>query len=411
MNTRSVTRGENLTVAILFVTWGVVFLDRMAVLYLAPYIAPELRLSGAQVGSLAGIMALCWAVSAMVFGVVSDRVGRKAVLVPMVVLFSLLSATSGLAHSFAELLLVRALLGIAEGPCWSVTMALIQDVSSEKSRGRNVGIVVSAAAIIGLAIAPVLTTQIAARFGWRWAFFVAGMPGLIMALLVGLFVHEAPAGVAAHDDHGFRLSDLWSLLSYRNVWAAAVGAVGFMTWLFLVNAFAPLYITEVERQAGTTSGFLMGAAGLGSFFIGLIAPALTDRFGRRSVLAVVGLLSALLPLALMVPALYGNLWLLALILFLTQGGQAIAAICIVLVPSDSVPRHLIGSAIGFTTLCGEMLGGFAAPIAAGALAGRHGLAVPLWIASGGAVVVFLVALALRPVAAPEAPAVSAPGSG
>lgn len=399
MNTRSTARRENLTVAILFVTWGVVFLDRMAVLYLAPYIAPELHLSGAQVGSLAGIMALCWAVSAMVFGAISDRVGRKAVLVPMVVLFSLLSATSGLAHSFAELLLVRALLGVAEGPCWSVTMALVQDVSTERSRGRNVGIVVSAAAIIGLAIAPVLTTQIAARFGWRWGFFVAGMPGLVMALLVGLFVHEAPASASAHEEHRLNLSDVWSLLSYRNVWAAAVGAVGFMTWLFLVNAFAPLYITEVERQAGTTSGFLMGAAGLGSFFIGLIAPALTDRFGRRGVLAVVGLLSALLPLALMVPALYGNLWLLALILFLTQGGQAIAAICIVLVPSDSVPRHLIGSAIGLTTLCGEMLGGFAAPIIAGAFAGKHGLAIPLWIAAAGAVVVFLVALALRPVPA------------
>lgn len=407
MNTQSTARRENLTVAILFVTWGVVFLDRMAVLYLAPYIAPDLRLSGAQVGSLAGIMALCWAVSALVFGVISDRVGRKAVLVPMVVLFSLLSATSGLAHSFAELLLVRALLGIAEGPCWSVTMALVQDVSSERSRGRNVGIVVSAAAIIGLAIAPVLTTQIAARFGWRWAFFVAGMPGLVMALLVGLLVDEAPAGASLHEEHRLNLSDLWSLLSYRNIWAAAVGAAGFMTWLFLVNAFAPLYITEVERQAGTTSGFLMGSAGLGSFFIGLIAPALTDRFGRRSVLAVVGLLSVLLPLALLVPALYGKLWLLALILFLTQGGQAIAAICIVLVPSDSVPRHLIGSAIGLTTLFGEMLGGFAAPIVAGALAGKHGLAVPLWIAAAGAMVVFLVALALRPSAVSEGVTVSA----
>jgi MFS family permease len=403
MNMRSSTRRANLTVAILFVTWGVVFLDRMAVLYLAPYIAPELRLSGAQVGALAGVMALCWAVSAMLFGAVSDRVGRKAVLVPMVVLFSVLSATSGLARSFSELLLVRALLGIAEGPCWSVTMALVQDVSSEKSRGRNVGIVVSAAAIIGLAIAPVLTTQIAARFGWRWAFFVAGMPGLIMALLVGLFVREAPAGAGAHEEHRLKPADLWSLLAYPNVWAAAVGAVGFMTWLFLVNAFAPLYITEVARQTGTTSGFLMGAAGLGSFFIGLIAPALTDRFGRRGVLAAVGLLSALLPLALMVPALYGNLWLLALILFLTQGGQAIAAICIVLVPSDTVPRHLIGSAIGFTTLFGEMFGGFAAPIMAGALAGQHGLSVPLWIACGGAVVVVLVALALRPPPAARAP--------
>jgi MFS family permease len=391
---------ENAVVAIMFVTWGVVFLDRMAVLYLAPYIVPDLHLTGAQVGSLAGVIALCWAISALTFGAISDRVGRKTVLLPMVILFSILSAASGLASNFAELLLARALLGLAEGPCWSVTMALVEESSSEQHRGRNIGIVVSAAAIIGLAVAPVLTTQVAAHFGWRWAFFIAGIPGLIMALLIALFVHDPPlierAGEAGH---GVASADFRSLLSYGNVWAGAVGSAGFMTWLFLVNAFAPLYITEVAHRPPTTAGFLMGAAGLGSFFLGLVAPTLSDRFGRRGVLAVVGLLCALLPLALLLRPLYAHLWVLAVILFLTQGGQAVSAICIVLVPTDGTPRHLIGAAIGLTTLCGEMFGGFLAPIAAGSLVGRYGLATPLWMATAGAAVVLIVALVLKPSAA------------
>lgn len=402
-------RRESQVVAIMFVTWGTVFLDRMAVLYLAPYIAPDLHLSNAQIGSLAGIMAACWAVSALAFGAVSDRFGRKTVLVPMVVAFSLLSALSGLAHSFGELLLVRALLGFAEGPCWSVTMALVEESSSEPVRGRNVGIVVSAGAIIGLAIAPVLTTQIAAHFGWRWAFFVAGAPGLVMAVLIGRFVHEPRAAEkSGGPSHRIGLEDLRSLLTYRNLWLGAIGAVGFMTWLFLVNAFAPLYITEVAHQTATTAGFLMGAAGLGSFIIGLIAPALSDRLGRRRVLGVMGLLSALLPLALMLRPLYGHLWLLAAALFLTQCGQAIAAICIVLVPAESGPRRLVGSAIGFATLFGELFGGFAAPMVAGSLAGQHGLATPLWMASGGAMIVFLIAFALKPAAAGEHSATAVP---
>lgn len=393
---------ENTIVAIMFMTWGIVFLDRMSVLYLAPYIAPDLHLTDAQVGSLAGVIAVCWAVSALAFGAISDRVGRKAVLLPMVVLFSLLSAASGLARNFDELLLARALLGFAEGPCWSVTMALVEERSSERRRGRNIGIVVSAAAIIGLAIAPVLTTQVAAHFGWRWAFFIAGAPGLIMALLIWLFVHEAPAATdRSRAGHRVVLSDFLTLLRYRNLWAAALGAVGFMTWLFLVNGFAPLYITHMAGQSGTTSGFLLAAAGLGSFFIGLIAPAASDRFGRRRVLALMGILCTLLPLALLVQWLYGHLWLLAAILFLTQGGQAVSAICIVLVPTDSVPRHLVGSAIGITTLCGEVFGGFAAPIFAGSLADKHGLAFPLWMAAAGALLVFLVALIMKPPSAAD----------
>ena len=62
----------------------------------------------------------------------------------------------------------------------------------------------------------------------------------------------------------------------------------------------------------------------------------------------------------MIPALYQHLWVIAAILFLTQGGQAMSAICIVLVPAESVPRRLVGSAIGFNTMFGEPFGGFLA---------------------------------------------------
>lgn len=381
--------------AIMFATWGVVFLDRMSLLYLAPYVAPDLHLDDAKIGVLAGVVALTWAVSALVFGAVSDRVGRKAVLVPMVVLFSVVSAASAFAHDFGQLLLLRALLGIAEGPCWSVMMALVEENSAPEHRGRNIGIVVSAAAVIGLAIAPVLTTQVAAHMGWRDAFLVAAVPGLLLAALIGLFVKEDPARVSSRGVDRPRAVDVLRLLHSRNLWASAVGAAGFMTWLFLVSTFGPLYITEVQHQSGTTAGFLMGAAGLGSFVLGLVAPTLSDRVGRRPMLAVSAVLSAILPLALLAHPLYDSLWLLAAILFCTQAGQAISAICIVLVPTESVPKKLAATAIGFTTLCGEIIGGFLAPLIAGTLARRHGLGVPLWIAVAGATVVLLAALAMR----------------
>jgi predicted MFS family arabinose efflux permease len=386
---------ERAMVAILFATWGLVFLDRMSLLYLAPYIAPDLHLSAAQVGSLAGVIALCWAVSALIFGAISDRFGRKAVLVPMVALFSALSALSGVAHDYTQLLVFRAVLGLAEGPCWTVMMTLVEENSAPERRGRNVGIVVSAGAVIGLAAAPVLTTQIAAHLGWRWAFVVAGVPGLVLAWLIASFVPETPrSGAGAHR---FGLRDALSLLRYRNVWLSALGAAGFMTWLFLVNTFAPLYITGVRGQSGTTAGFLMGAAGLGSFLIGLMGPSLSDRYGRRPVLAVLALLSTLLPVALLTPALYAAPGALAVVLFLTQGGQAIAAVCIVLIPTESVPGHMVASAVGIATMAGEIVGGFLAPVLAGSLVARAGPAEPLWVAAAGTMVVFGVALALRPI--------------
>ena len=177
-------------VVLFFFTWGAVFLDRMSVLYLAPFIAPDLHLTHEQVGLLASSLAVAWALASLVFGAVSDRVGRRPVLVPAVFAFSILSWLSGVARSFGQLFAVRTLMGAAEGPTWSTITATIEESSAPERRGRNVGVVVSAAALVGLALAPVLTTQVAARWGWRTAFFVAGVPGLLLGIILWRVVRE-----------------------------------------------------------------------------------------------------------------------------------------------------------------------------------------------------------------------------
>jgi predicted MFS family arabinose efflux permease len=387
---------ENALVAVMFLTWGTVFLDRMAVLYLAPFIAPELHLSHEQVGLLASATAVAWAFSTLLFGALSDRIGRRVVLIPMVFLFSILSILSGLARNFSQMLLARGAMGIAEGPCWSIMNATVEESSHPSRRGRNVGIVVSAAAAIGLAAAPVLTTQVAAVYGWRVAFCVAGAPGLVAGVLIWAIVREpSAAGPAAERRRKAELADFLSLLRYRNVWCCALGAAGFISWLLLQNLFGPLYITEVAHQPATTAGFLMGAGGAGSLVIGFIAPSLSDRIGRRRVLMVMGGLSFILPLALLAKPLYEHLWVLAAVLFLSHGGQAIAALMVALVPAESVPKMLAASAIGFVTLVGEIIGGTLAPFIGGALAQTYGLEVPLLMASLGALVCVLAAFLLR----------------
>lgn len=394
---------ERTVVAILFFTWGTVFLDRMSQLYLAPYFAPELHLSDARVGFLASVVAVSWAISSLIFGAVSDRFGRRAVLIPGVLIFSLLSWLSGVAYTFDQLLIIRALMGVAEGPCWTVINAINEETSQPSRRGRNVGIVVSAGALIGLFAAPILTTQVAAHLGWRWGFFVAGVPGLLMALLLWHFVREPQREVRSECASAGSAATFVSIFKLPNVWLCCIGSAGFMGWLFLQNVFAPLYITGPMHQSGTTAGFLLGAAGLGSFFIGCTFPSLSDRIGRKATLLISAVLSAILPIALCVTGLYAHLWLLAAILFLTQGGQAMAALVIVLMPAESVPPQFIATAIGLTTLVGELLGGAFAPTFGGAMADKFGLATPLWMASACMILVVIAALLFR-----EAPRTARP---
>jgi predicted MFS family arabinose efflux permease len=388
-------RYENTLVGILFFTWGTVFLDRMSQFYLAPYFAPEFHLSHEQIGMLASVLAITWALSTLVFGALSDRFGRRPILIPAVFAFSLLSWLSGVAHSFHQLLLIRALMGIAEGPTWSIMTALIEESSHPVRRGRNVGIVVSAAALVGLALAPVLTTQVAARWGWRWAFFVAGIPGFVMGLLIWKFVKEPGATAGEGHSHRIKLKDYFSVLRYRNIWLCCAASAGFVSWLFLMTAFAPLFITEEAHQAPTTAGFLLGASGLGSFFIGFSFPALSDRMGRKPVLLLMAAMSIVVPTALLVRPLYALPWLLAAILFLTNAGQGLASLIMVLVPTESVPPQFAATSIGLTTLAGEVFGATAAPVIGGALAEKHGLTTPLWMSACGSALIFIVTLFLK----------------
>ena len=387
-------RYENTLVAILFFTWGTVFLDRMSQMYLAPYFAPEFHLSHQQVGTLASVLAIAWAASTFFFGALSDRVGRKPVLVPAVFAFSLLSWMSGVAHSYHQLLWIRALMGIAEGPAWSIITALIEESSPPTRRGRNIGLVVSAAALVGLAAAPVLTTQVAARWGWRSAFLVAGVPGLLMGSLIWRYVRE-PVANSGTSHRKPSLVEYVAILRYRNIWLCCLGATGFMSWLFALNVFAPLYITEVAHEPPTTAGFLLGASGFGSFFLGFLLPSLSDRIGRKPVLLLMAAMSALVPSAFLVPVLYVYPFVLAAIVFVANTGQGIASLVMVLVPTESVPSEFRATSIGLTTLVGEIMGATMAPILAGALAEKYGLAWTLWLAAAGSAMLFVVALFLR----------------
>jgi predicted MFS family arabinose efflux permease len=379
------------TAVLLAMCFGVVMLDRMAQLFLGPYLVKDLGLRPSQIGLLAGVVAVCWAASTFVFGMVSDRVGRKRVLIPAMILFSLLSWVSGLARSFQELLIVRALLGLAEGPCWSVIMALMEESSTPARRGRNIGVVVCAGALVGSAIGPVFATQVAAAFGWRGAFFAAGIPGLILAAVVALLIPEPPRAGA-----GERLQPgaFGALMRQRDMWLCFVAALLLTVWVFGFNAFAPLYITQVRRLPATTAGLILGASGFGGFVYCLVWPGLSDRTGRRPAIIAAAIIAIVLPLIFLAPAA-ANARLLAAVAFMTTSGTAVAALVMIVTPVELAPKSLAATAIGFVSIGGEALGATLGPIAGGLLSERYGLGAPLIMAGAAAALIAVIGLALR----------------
>lgn len=381
---------ETATAVILAACFGTVMLDRMEQLFLGPDLERSLHLSPSQIGLLAGAVSICWALSTFVFGMVSDRIGRKRVLVPAMIVFSLLSWVSGLARNFEQLLMIRALLGLAEGPCWSVIMATMEDLSSPGRRGRNVGIVVCAGSLVGSAVGPVFATQIAAHFGWPAAFFAAGVPGLILAVIVARRVPE-PARRTSAPPPG--LLGARAVLASRDLWLCFVAALMLTVWIFAFNAFAPLFMSQAKGFSGTQIGWILGASGLGGFAYCLGWPTLSDRIGRRPALLTAALIATMLPLVFLIPG--SGVALLVPAAILTSTGPAIAALAMVLVPMELAPDGQKASAVGFVSIGGDAFGATLGPVLGGYLVERYDLTAPLWLAAGAGGSILLACLFLR----------------
>jgi MFS transporter, ACS family, hexuronate transporter len=183
---------ENGLLILLGISFGFAFFDRNSSSVLIPDIAKDLKLNNTQTTQINAVLSIMWALGAYVIARWSDARGsRKPFLLAFLVIFSACSVLSGLAPSFPVLLAARALMGFVEGPFLPVCLAIMAVESSPHRRGVNAGIMQNVfAALLGQSLAPYLLPQIAASWGWRPAFFVSGIPGLLCAVCVWLWVRE-----------------------------------------------------------------------------------------------------------------------------------------------------------------------------------------------------------------------------
>jgi ACS family hexuronate transporter-like MFS transporter len=381
-------------VALLSINFGIVFFDRNALSFLMPFVLPDLGLNNTQVGMLASALSLTWACAAFGIGVVSDKTGsRKALLIIATLAFSACSFLSGIATSFAMLLGARLLMGAAEGGVMPISQALVAAEVRPERRGLAMGVTQNFGSnLLGSFVAPVLLAAFATHAGWRHAFFLAGAPGLVSALLMWRFVREQPLVERDPAQPQEKLT-LVAAFAERNVLICAVMGVLLVSYLVICWAFMPLYLTQVRGYDPQTAGWLMGTLGVSATFGAFVISGLSDRLGRRPLMIVMPLIGVILPLG----GLYytGSVWVLAAMFFVGWGLNGIFPLFMATIPSESVdPKHQ-ATVLGLCMGTSEVLGGVLGPSIAGMTADRMGLTAPLWIMLGLTILSALLALGLR----------------
>jgi MFS family permease len=389
----SMSRYQWLLVALLSANFGVVFFDRNVFSYLTSFIQPDLHLSNFQIGNIASAFSFSWAIAGLCMGSLVDRFGRrKLMLVSATVAFSMASVLSGFASGFAWLLGARLLMGIAEGGIMPITQTLIAVEVPHARRGLAQGITQNFGAnLLANTLGPVIIVWMAIRFGWRNAFFLAALPGIVMALLIAALVREPemPAHVPAP-----RQGRLAAALADRSMLLCVAISTLLVAYLMVLFTFTPLYLIQVRGFDQRHMSWIMSSFGVASMAVAFLVPGSSDRFGRKPVILIASSLGLVLPLGLL---FIGGTQLLPLMACIAVGAalSGVFPLAMATIPSEIVGPAKTATAMSLTMGISEILGGVVAPSAAGKAADLKGLEATLWILIGIVVAIIVLAAMLR----------------
>lgn len=397
-NARASSRYQIILVALLSLNFGIVFFDRNALSFLMPFVQPELGLTNTQIGLTASALSIAWAISGMVFGAMSDRSGRRKIfLIVATIIFSLCSFLTGLATSFLMLLGARLLMGVAEGPILPISQTVTAMEVTPERRGVAMGVMQNFGSnLLGSFAAPVVLVAVASAFGWREAFFLAGVPGLLAAGLLWWLMREpgiAPIPAAVGDKPASQRPSISEMLAHRNIVICSLMAILLIGYLVVCWSFMPIYLTSVRGYSPQAMGWLMGTLGISAAVGSFVVSGISDKVGRKPVMIITPFMGLMLTLSAMY--FQGHAFILAILFFFGWSLNGIFPLFMAIVPSETVDPRYIATTLGFVCGIGEVLGGGVMPTLAGAAADMAGQSAPLWLMSGICVLAGILALGLK----------------
>jgi predicted MFS family arabinose efflux permease len=318
-------------VYLLLIVYTISFLDRQVINILAEPIKRDLHLSDTQLGLLTGLsFAIFYTVLGIPVARLSESRNRSSIIVASLLAWSGFTLLCGFARNLGWLLFTRIGVGVGEAGCLPAAHSMIAEYLPRERRAWAIS-VFQTGSPLGLLLGMAIGGMVAAQYGWRAAFFAAGVPGLVLALIVWRRLpdpHRAGRVAGEVPSLGSAVSALLHNSGFRQITLAASFAT-FATYAqnaFLASFFLRVYGRDLAAMGlqrggiafvGTALGLILGVGGI----IGMMSGGyLGDRLGRQGVrgyitvsaianllvaplfLAVVGVTSLKLALLLLIPA-------------------------------------------------------------------------------------------------------------
>lgn len=357
-------------IMLLSLGFGLVGMDRFMISTLFPVIAMDLHLGYGDIGIITGALSISWGLAALVMGNKADRIGRRAVIIGALVAFSLMIGASGLATGLLGLVLVRIVMGVADGSYIPSCIAATFECAEPRHFGRASGFQQMMSALFGLGVAPLMIAGLLQLVEWRYIFAFVAVPGLLLAWLIARWL---PRAIEERPVNNGSFADWRCVLGYRNVRLAMVLMLCFLTCLITTSAFMPSYLLEHRHLGFTQMSVVMSAIGIGSGIGTLTLLSASDRFGRR-IVTIAAALVGMVALVLFMVAPSNATILFALLFVVHFCNSAAIALVVGPIAAEAVPAALVATASGVVICIGELIGGGLLPIIAGRLIESYGIA-------------------------------------
>lgn len=346
------------------------YLDRIVLGVLQEPIKHELHLSDAQLGLLTGpAFALFYSLSGIPAARFAERFNRSSLLAISIGVWSAMTALCGVAQNFVQLLLFRIGVGAGEGGCIPITHSVLADYFTVRQRGFVMSIVSSAPPLASI-IAPIVGGLVAETWGWRAAFLVLGLPGVVLALLVRFTLKEPrakTAEVAERKPTTFLADFKWLLRNRAFVFVFIGGA-----FVGIANAgiagFTVSFLLRTHELTLSQAGGIVGMTGLAGLFGAMLGGVLADWFaddrGRSYVLVPAlgsGLAAIAFAIAFWVPdwRIAMPLLLAAAVAYNMKNGPIYAAI------QNMVPSNMRATGVAVFMVGATVVGSTVGPLLTG----------------------------------------------
>jgi len=366
------------------------YIDRYIPAGALPLILAAFSASDAQGGLLQSLFMFPYAIVSPLAGALGDRTRRFGVAGVGVLIWSAATFASGLAPTFTVLLIARVVIGIGEASYSVVTPPLLGDYYPPE---RRTGVLSTfyAAIPMGSAVGFVVGGVIGSHFGWRWAFFLAGIPGLLLALALLTFkdpprsAMTVTPGPGAAQATGAPAAGWSDLLRYPSF---VINVVSQTIYTFAIGGLAAWMPTYFYRERGlplAKATLIFGGIVCVAGFVGTIAGGkVCDAVARRTRVAafLVPGLSLILAapftwLAILspTPIVFWPAMFLTLMLLFVNTGPLNAAM------TNVLPGAIRARAFGACTMSIHLLGDALSPFLIGVASNRMGLRLPV-VATG-----------------------------